>query len=209
MSDKAKVRGLWIGVVLVVIIAVFAVIYGIRQGETEVARPDRYVEKRQVQDDLSRIIGRARTWRPAFREWYGERAEGFTLVDLEGEGHSLGDYLGREVMVVFWATWCRPCVMEVPHLVELRKSVPKDELAILGVSYIGPGNSLEDIRAFVSARPAMNYTILPAEVSELPPPFNSVNAIPTSFFIDKEGRIKLATSGLVSLPEMRAIVEAK
>jgi len=162
-----------------------------------------------IGDDLGRVIARARTWGPAFQEWYGQEAEGFTLVDLEGKGHSLGDYRGREVMVVFWATWCRPCVMEVPELVELRRGVPEEELAILAVSYVGPGNSLEDIRSFVSAHPEMTYTILPAEADELPPPFNSVNAIPTSFFIDKEGKIKLATSGLLSVGEMRAIVEAE
>jgi hypothetical protein len=54
----------------------------------------------------------------------------------------------------------------------------------------------------------MNYTVL-IDQGNLPGPYNTINAIPSSFFIDPEGKIKLATAGLLSLEEIKAILEAE
>jgi peroxiredoxin len=156
-------------------------------------------EKPKLRD----ITRAARTWMPAFTAWQGEPAPDFTLTDIKGKEHKLSDYRGKDVLIVFWATWCRPCHMEIPHLIELRNTVSGDDLAMLAIS----NERLDLVKSFVAER-KMNYTVL-TDRGTLPSPYNKVNAIPSSFFIDREGRIKLGTSGLISLEEIKAIFQAE
>jgi peroxiredoxin len=152
---------------------------------------------------LTDVIRKARSWMPAFTPWQGQPAPDFTLTDITGKRHKLSDYRGRDVLIIFWATWCRPCHMEIPHLIELRKTVSENDLAMLAISNERP----ELVKTFV-AKAEMNYTVL-TDPGILPSPYNKVNAIPSSFFIDREGKIKLGTSGLISLEEIKAILEAE
>jgi len=152
---------------------------------------------------LSEVVRGARTWQPAFQNWYGKSAPDFTLPDIAGKNHTLSDYRGRNVMIVFWATWCNPCLREIPHLVELRNTIGNDKLAILAISNEEPYR----VRHF-SDKQNINYTVLLAAKS-LPSPFSNVNAIPCSFFIQPDGKIKLATVGLLSLAPMKAIIHAE
>jgi peroxiredoxin len=152
---------------------------------------------------LSDIIKAARTWRPGYQTWYGKPAPDFTLADLSGKEHKLSDYKGKNVLIIFWATWCGPCLREIPALIELRKTVRQDELAMLAISNESPalvGKFVEQAK--------MNYTIL-IDPGTLPAPYNAVSAIPSGFFIDRQGKIKLATTGLVSLDEIKAIFDAE
>ncbi|MHC4227778.1 MAG: DUF4432 family protein [Planctomycetota bacterium] len=152
---------------------------------------------------LSDVIKAARTWGPAFTPWHGKPAPDFTLTDITGKKHKLSDYKGRNILIIFWATWCRPCHMEIPHLIELRKTTSEDDLAMLAISNERP--SL--VKSFV-ARAEMNYTVL-TDTGTLPSPYKTVSAIPSSFFIDRDGKIKLGTSGLISLEEIKAVFEAE
>ena len=152
---------------------------------------------------LNDIIKAARTWRPGYQTWYGKPAPDFTLTDLAGKEHKLSDYKGKNVLIIFWATWCGPCRMEIPHLIELRKTVSEDDLAMLAISNESPAL----VRTFVE-QAKMNYTIL-MDQGSLPGPYNTISAIPSGFFIDRQGKIKLATTGLVSLNEIKAILDAE
>ena len=152
---------------------------------------------------LSDIVNAARTWGPAFTPWYGKPAPDFTLTDINGKKHTLSDYRGRDVVIIFWATWCRPCHMEIPHLKKLRETTSENELAMLAIS----NEPVDLVRSF-AGQAQMNYTVL-TDPGTMPSPYNQVNAIPSSFFINPEGRIKLGTSGLISLEEIKAILEAE
>jgi len=107
-------------------------------------------------------------------------------------------------LLVFWATWCPACNAEIPHLIELRKTLGRDKLAILAISNEPP----DLLKKFAAAR-KINYAVASADVSTLPPPFADVSSIPTTFFIDHKGVIKLAAEGLVSLEETKAIIKAE
>ncbi len=159
---------------------------------------------------LRDIVRQARTWGPAYSSWFGQKAPDFTLVDINGKLHKLSDYKGKNVIIIFWATWCAPCVKEIPHLIALRNLESEDKLAILAISYITtfPRETAEKVKNFVEKN-NINYTAFSARTSAMPPPYNRVSSIPCNFFIDPDGKIKLATEGLMSLGDIKAILNAE
>jgi peroxiredoxin len=94
--------------------------------------------------------------------------------------------------------------MEIPHLIKLREMFGPDELAILALSNEAP----EHLKNFAASE-GINYPVVSLGDSDLPSPFVDVRSIPTTFFIDRDGTIKLAAEGLVSLEEVRAILRAE
>ena len=162
-----------------------------------------------LKPSLRGVIEEAKTWGPAFEPWLGRPAPDFSLTDLTGKQHKLSDYRGKDVMLIFWASWCSPCRMEIPHLIELRKTIGQDKLAMLAISLIGPHNTTEIVKSFLGQNKEINYTVCPAGPGDMPAPYNMVNSIPCSFFVDPQGRIKLATIGLLSLKDMKAILQAQ
>jgi peroxiredoxin len=157
---------------------------------------------------LQDVIRRARSWRPSNASWYGKPAPDFTVTDLSGNQHKLSDYRGKTVMLVFWATWCPPCMMEIPHIMSLRKEISEDDLAILAITYEEP----ELVKKFAQSK-ELNYTVA-LEQPNMPAPFGVMriyksSGIPGSFFINPDGTVKIGTSGLLSEADMRGIIEAQ
>jgi len=169
---------------------------------------DRPAEAISPRMSLTDVIAAARTWGPDFGTWFGRETPEFTLTDITGKQHKLTDYRGKDVMIIFWASWCGPCRMEIPHLIELRKTVSQDKLAMLAISYITPHNTTEMVKDFVAQNGEINYAVFSVNPSDMPAPYSLVNSIPCSFFINPEGKIKLATVGLLSLSDMRGILQA-
>lgn len=125
------------------------------------------------------------------------------MIDIIGKEHKLSDYRGKNIIIILWATWCLPCLREIPHLIELRETISEDKLAMLAVSDERP----QRVKNFVP-KAKINYTVL-LNQGALPGPYNTIKAIPSSFFIDPQGKIKLATMGLISLDEIKAILQAE
>ena len=142
-------------------------------------------------------------WTPAFQEWWDKPAPDFTLTDIEGQTHKLSDYRGKDVVVVFWATWAGPCKLEVPHLKELRNAYPKDKLAILAIS----SEPTALVKTFATEQ-GINYTVL-SNSGTLPAPFDKVKLGPTNFFVGPDGKFKLAIEGMVPATDAKAIVQAQ
>jgi len=153
--------------------------------------------------DVLKMAEQSWSWGAYYNDWFGKKAPDITLTDINGKKHSLSDYKGKEVMLVFWATWCGPCKIEIPHLIELRKTISKDKLAILAVS----NEPEEKVKNFAENN-NLNYTVLVLK-SALPKPYSLVTGIPSSFFIDPEGNIKFGTMGTIDFEVMKAIVAAK
>jgi thiol-disulfide isomerase/thioredoxin len=87
-----------------------------------------------------------RGWGPIYPNWYGKEAPDFNVTDITGKQHTLSQYRGKNVMLIFWATWCNPCIQEIPDLIKLRKTYSEDKLAMLGISYIDRMNSTEAVK---------------------------------------------------------------
>ncbi|MHC4213626.1 MAG: peroxiredoxin family protein [Planctomycetota bacterium] len=158
---------------------------------------------------LNDVISKARTWRPAYASWLDKPAPDFIVTDLAGKQHKLSDYRGKNVMLVFWATWCPPCMMEIPHLISLRNSISPEKLAILALT---PNNRPELVHNVAQSK-KLNYTVA-FEQQNMPAPFGVMriyrtSGVPASFFIRPDGTIKLATSGLLAEDDMRGILEAE
>ena len=152
---------------------------------------------------LDRIIAARRTWDVDFASSFGKPIADFSVRDITGAEHKLSDYRGKHVVVVFWATWCPACNMEIPHLIKLRDTMGPDKLQILAIS----NEPVDVLKPFVDSK-NINYVVATAN-SPLPPPLNRVQGIPATFFIDPNGKLKLAAVGVISLEEDIAIINAQ
>ena len=117
----------------------------------------------------------------------------FTAPDLNGRPVSTAALRGKVVIVNFWATWCPPCREEIPDLIALQEKY-KDQLQIIGVSQ--DSGDIEDVRRF-AAEHRMNYptVMTSAEIERL---FPGVYALPTSFILDREGKLAQKHVGLLN-----------
>jgi len=118
-------------------------------------------------------------------------APDFELPDLEGNIRRLSDYKGQVVVLNFWATWCGPCVREMPMFQEFQDRYP--EMVLLGVD---EEESPETVRDFLQ-KMGLTYTILLDEKAELARDLR-VNYLPTTFFVDQQGDIRFRHYGIVT-----------
>jgi peroxiredoxin len=154
---------------------------------------------------LEKAIQEAKTWGPAFDQWRGKIAPDFTLTDIQGNVHKLSDYRGKNVLVLFWATSNATCTrVEMPGLIKLRESVGQDKLAMLAISREDPAL----IKSFVAQNP-VNYTLLSSAGAALPSPYGEVQNVPSAFFVDPEGKIKLATMGTMPQSDAVRVLDSK
>ena len=112
------------------------------------------------------------------------------LLNLQGQSFDLADYNGRVVLVNFWATWCAPCVEEMPSLSRLNDKMKGKPFKIVAVNI---GEKPEVIRQFLKKIPA-NFEILLDSDSQAVRDWK-VYAYPSNYVIDRQGKIRLAYRG--------------
>ncbi len=115
----------------------------------------------------------------------------FLLPDLSGGQVSLSDYRGKWVFLNFWATWCGPCVMEMPMMDKLNKNLEKENFKMLAINMedIDP----ERIRKFVKNL-KVDFHILLDRRSEVGAIYG-VRSIPMTFLINPKGEVEAAAEG--------------
>jgi len=123
----------------------------------------------------------------------GEKAPDFKLSTLDGEIIKLSDYLGKIVIVDFWATWCGPCRMAVPELVELQNEY-RDNLVIIGIS-LDQSYTQHNLKPFIENY-GINYPIVLGTL-EVVEAYGNIRGIPTSFIVDQKGEIVNKFTGYV------------
>jgi peroxiredoxin len=133
----------------------------------------------------------------------GVPAPDFELVSLDGKKVKLSDYRGKAVLLNFWATWCSPCKVEMPWFVDLQKRYGSDGLVILGIAM--DDTTTPKIAQFASEM-GVNYPVLLGtdKVSE---DYGNVEFLPTSFYIDREGKIIGKGAGLLGRKEIEENVQ--
>jgi peroxiredoxin len=128
--------------------------------------------------------------------WEGVAAPDIAVTTIAGETIRLSELKGRRVILDFWATWCGPCVVEIPHFIRLAGETTRDELVVIGVS-----NENEETLSKFAAKHAMNYHV--ASASGLPSPYRDIRAIPTTFFLDRNGVIRTVVVGSRGYAELK------
>ena len=121
-------------------------------------------------------------------------APDFILTDANGASVRLSDYKGKVVLLNFWATWCGPCKIEIPWFIELEKSYRDRGFITLGISMDEDG--WKAVKPFMG-HTAINYPVMIGNdrLAEL---YGGVDSLPSTFLIDRQGRIAFTHLGLVA-----------
>jgi cytochrome c biogenesis protein CcmG/thiol:disulfide interchange protein DsbE len=143
----------------------------------------------------------------------GKPAPEFALEDLSGKKISLSNYKGKALLINFWATWCAPCKIETPWLIELRNQYAAQGFEILGVSMDDIdrddpeklSGEKKEIARFVQQM-KMTYPVL-IDGDSISKPYGGLDAMPTSFFLDRNGTVVAAQLGLTSKDEIEAKIK--
>lgn len=116
--------------------------------------------------------------------------KGFTLTDLRGNQHTLTDYSGKVVLINFWASWCPPCIYEMPELTRLKQRLADQPFEILAINV---GEKKYKVRKFAKL---INFD-LPVLLDTSKETFDTWNikTLPTSFLIDTESKIRYRVRG--------------
>jgi len=136
----------------------------------------------------------------------------FMLKDLQGHDVTLSQFKGKVVLVNFWATWCGPCHIEIPWLMEFQQKYSARGFTVLGVAMDDEGKST--VAPFVQTerfklggtRQPMNYPILLGNDANADK-FGGVAGLPTSVLISKDGRVVKRVDGLVSYDEIDKAIQ--
>ncbi len=130
---------------------------------------------------------------------------GLTLPDAQGRERALGEFRGQPLVVNFWATWCPPCVGEMPELSQMQRDYAPQGLQILGIGI----DSDKNIRQFAEKMP-MSYPLFVAGTgggTELMRRFgNHSGSLPFTAVVDSEGRIRRRILGRFDNPDLRAAI---
>jgi thiol-disulfide isomerase/thioredoxin len=116
-----------------------------------------------------------------------------TLEDLHGNKVKLATFDGKVLLLNFWATWCAPCKVEIPHLVELQARYADAGLQVIGIAVDEPP---EKIASFMTGA-RINYPVL-RSTDRVLDAFARVTMLPTSFVIGRDRRLCSTHVGAVS-----------
>jgi thiol-disulfide isomerase/thioredoxin len=137
-----------------------------------------------------------------------------TFKDLDGKDVPLTQYRGKVVLVNFWATWCEPCQIEIPWLIEMQQKYGAKGFTILGVDVDDEGKGVvahfvEKERFDVNGqKQPFNYPILLGN-DAVADKFGGLLGYPTSFLISKDGKQIKKIQGLISYDEITKLIESQ
>lgn len=130
-------------------------------------------------------------------------AADFSLQDLQGKTHRLSDYRGKWVLVNYWATWCPPCLRELPELISLHNSHKNKDLMVIGIAMEYASEKL--VADFVSAH-GISYPVvlgnrkIVAQIGEL-------EVLPTSYLYSPTGEQVAQQAGEVTRASIESYIK--
>ncbi len=134
-------------------------------------------------------------------------APDFQLKDANGQTFRLSDYKGKVVLLNFWATWCGPCKIEIPWFVEFERTYKDRGFAVLGIAMDDDGWAV--VKPYVERR-QMNYRVamVTPEVEQLYGGGEGIESLPTTFIIDRQGRVADVHVGLLGKSDYKDEIES-
>lgn len=126
----------------------------------------------------------------------------FHFLDAFGRRLTLAHFRGEGLVVNFWATWCHPCLAEMPELSQLDQR--RADLSVLGLAYddISP----DQLKAFLAVHP-VRYPIAQVDMFDPPQGFEAPAGLPTTYLLDRQGRIARRFVGPVTAQEIEQLVD--
>ncbi len=126
-----------------------------------------------------------------------------TLTDLHGKQIKLSDYRGKWVVLNYWATWCPPCLEEIPELVHFHETHKDSKAVVIGVDM--EELPREELVEFVEDN-FVTYPIIP--MTDDMPAFDYVKSYPTTYLIDPHGMAVVKHVGAVTADAIEAFIDA-
>jgi len=128
----------------------------------------------------------------------------FTLKDVAGVDVNLASFEGKVILINFWATWCGPCRVEIPHLVELQQQY-RDDLVILGIDVL---DEFDRVPKFAAAM-KVNYPMLDGNNrKEVEEAYGPMWGLPTTVIIDRQGKVYKKHSGIATKEQFEQYITA-
>ena len=129
----------------------------------------------------------------------GRHAPDFTLTDLKGNSVTLSDFRGKVVFLNFWATWCPPCRAEMPEIEAIYQDYKDKDVVVIGIDLL---EAEDEVRQFVQEG-GYSWTFVIDTTGGVAENYG-ITAIPTSFFLDKEGVIRAVDIGAMTKRAMES-----
>lgn len=124
------------------------------------------------------------------------------LPDTQGQTHALSEWRGKVLLVNFWATWCPPCVEEIPELVELQNSSEVKNLQIVGIGVDSPSNIQQFTKKFQISYPILVAGMEGTEIARALG--NQARGLPFTVLLDSEGRVRQTYLGRLNMNQVKA-----
>jgi peroxiredoxin len=131
-------------------------------------------------------------------------APAWELQGLDGKTVNSTDFKGKVVVLDFWATWCQPCKAEIAGFIDLQKKYQAQGLAVVGISVDQAGFGA--VKSFVQ-KDGINYPVVLAD-SKVVAAYGGIEAIPTTFIIDRAGRVLKQHLGFTDKEEFEKEIKA-
>ncbi len=131
-------------------------------------------------------------------------AQPFVFTDMQGKQQRLQDYRGKWVLVNFWATWCPPCLEEIPDLVSLHEAHKKIDLVVIGVALDSTDKSVKE---FI-AKHHVSYPLVIGDY-DMAEQVGEVEVLPTSYLYNPQGVLVSFQQGLLTRSSVEAYIKSK
>jgi len=130
-------------------------------------------------------------------------AEDFSVTDTQGKTHKLSAYRGKWVIVNFWATWCPPCLEEIPDLVAIKES--RKDLQVIGIAM-----EFQDAGQVAQFADGMfvNYPIVLGD-RKISESIGRVDGLPTTFIYDPRGKLAERHVGKITRKQIEQLIAGK
>jgi thiol-disulfide isomerase/thioredoxin len=129
-------------------------------------------------------------------------AKAFDVVDTDGKRHRLSDYRGKWVVVNFWATWCAPCVKEIPEIAEFQRDQPPERAVVIGIAL--DVDNAQKTREF-AVKVGHSYPLVLGD-AKVEKQFGKVKGLPTTLVFDASGKRVYDHTGTVTRQSLEEVL---